>query len=200
MEPLVALYARVSTERQAETQTMEQQSAALQAYAAQRGWTIQPEQIYRHEGHSGARLDRPALDRLRDAVARGTGMAYGNQKQTVPARRGHPLIGRSPKGAGGESCRLRPQDEWRGVPVPASVSANLCAHARAPGAESTVGDPQHARGVAAAVSGQLPPVWARASGLQQWPLGLLSMQGPEHPAHVGPSRGVSRAARGNGAA
>ena len=29
------------------------------------------EHIYRDDGYSGARLDRPALDRLRDAVANG---------------------------------------------------------------------------------------------------------------------------------
>ena len=34
MEPVVALYVRVSTERQAETQTSEQQVVALRAYAA----------------------------------------------------------------------------------------------------------------------------------------------------------------------
>src|SRR5215212_5690628 len=69
--PRVALYARVSTERQAESQTIEQQLERLYAYAAQQAWSSGPEQIYRDDGVSGARLDRPALDRLRDAVARG---------------------------------------------------------------------------------------------------------------------------------
>jgi site-specific DNA recombinase len=71
MEPVVAVYVRVSTDRQAETQTSEQQVAALQAYVAQQGWVLAPEHLYRDEGLSGARLDRPALDRLRDAAARG---------------------------------------------------------------------------------------------------------------------------------
>src|SRR3954468_5657014 len=69
--PRVALYARVSTERQAESQTIEQQWEPLYAYAAQQAWISGPEQTYRDDGVSGARLDRPALDRLRDAVARG---------------------------------------------------------------------------------------------------------------------------------
>src|SRR5215216_619949 len=69
--PRVALYARVSTERQAESQTIEQQLERLHAYAAQQAWLIGAEQTYRDDGVSGARLDRPALDRLRDAVARG---------------------------------------------------------------------------------------------------------------------------------
>ncbi len=65
-------YARVSTERQAEAQTIAQQVERLQAYATQQGWALADRQIYRDDGCSGARLDRPALDRLRDAVASGT--------------------------------------------------------------------------------------------------------------------------------
>jgi site-specific DNA recombinase len=71
MDPRAVAYVRVSSEHQAETATSEQQVEALQVYARQRGWVLQPEQIYRDEGYSGARLDRPALDRLRDVVARG---------------------------------------------------------------------------------------------------------------------------------
>src|SRR5262245_5974688 len=67
----VAAYARVSTDRQAETQTIEQQVERLVEYACGRGWTLTPAQVYRDEGYSGARLDRPALDRLRDAAANG---------------------------------------------------------------------------------------------------------------------------------
>src|SRR5262245_32914773 len=67
----VAAYARVSTDRQAETQTIEQQVERLVEYACGRGWTLTPAQVYRDEGYSGARLDRPALDRLRDAVTGG---------------------------------------------------------------------------------------------------------------------------------
>ena len=70
MGRIVAAYARVSTERQAESQTIEQQLTALRAYAAGQGWTLTDEQVYRDEGWSGARLDRPALDRLRDAIGR----------------------------------------------------------------------------------------------------------------------------------
>ena len=69
--PRVALYARVSTDRQAESQTIEQQLERLRAEAQQQGWTIPPAQIYRDDGVSGARLDRPALDRLRDAIGQG---------------------------------------------------------------------------------------------------------------------------------
>ncbi len=70
MGKIVAAYARVSTERQAESQTIAQQIAALRAYAAGHGWNLADEQLYCDDGWSGARLDRPALDRLRDAVGR----------------------------------------------------------------------------------------------------------------------------------
>ena len=286
MERRVAAYARVSTERQAESQTIEQQVERLRAYAGERGWPLPAERIYKDDGHSGARLDRPALDRLRDAVTRGEvelvlitspdrlarryayqvwlleeceragcevvfldrpptgdpqdalvlqirgavaeyertviadrmrrgrlaalqagrllpwstppfgyrldplrprdpagvrieeseaavvrrifawyieegltlygiaqrlvaegiptptgrpfwnpssvqkilrnatyrGTAYGNQRQMVAARRRHPLIGREPRTGGGESCRLRPKEDWIAVPVPPIIS------------------------------------------------------------------------------
>ncbi len=70
MGKIVAAYARVSTERQAENQSIEQQLVALRAYAAAQGWALADEHIYRDNGWSGARLDRPALDRLRDATGR----------------------------------------------------------------------------------------------------------------------------------
>ena len=70
MSKLVAAYARVSTDRQAERQTIEQQGAALRAYAQGRGWDVADEHRYRDDGWSGTRLDRPGLDRLRDAVTR----------------------------------------------------------------------------------------------------------------------------------
>ncbi len=70
MGKIVAAYARVSTERQAENQTIEQQLTALRAYAQAQGWALTSDHVYRDEGWSGARLDRPALDRLRDAIGR----------------------------------------------------------------------------------------------------------------------------------
>jgi site-specific DNA recombinase len=67
----VALYARVSTGRQQRTQTIEQQVAQLRTYvAAQQGWCLGEEHIFRDDGHSGATLDRPGLDALRDHAAR----------------------------------------------------------------------------------------------------------------------------------
>ena len=68
---LVALYARVSTERQERQETIDSQLAALRAWAAAQGHPVSDEHVFRDEGHSGSRLDRPGLDALRDAVRDG---------------------------------------------------------------------------------------------------------------------------------
>ncbi len=67
----VALYARVSTERQEREQTIDSQLAALQAWVQQHDHVLWPEHVYTDEGYSGARLDRPGLDRLRDDAREG---------------------------------------------------------------------------------------------------------------------------------
>jgi site-specific DNA recombinase len=69
----VALYVRVSTDRQQHAQTIEQQVGQLQAFVAAHqgeGWTVAAEHIFRDDGYSGAKLDRPGLDALRDQAAR----------------------------------------------------------------------------------------------------------------------------------
>jgi site-specific DNA recombinase len=66
----VAFYARVSTERQQQAQTIEQQVLRLREYVTgQDGWTIEEEHIFRDDGYSGAKLNRPGLDTLRDQAA-----------------------------------------------------------------------------------------------------------------------------------
>jgi site-specific DNA recombinase len=66
----VALYARVSTTRQQQHQTIEQQLSRLRAYVATHpDWYVADEHIYRDDGYSGATLKRPGRDRLRDRVA-----------------------------------------------------------------------------------------------------------------------------------
>jgi site-specific DNA recombinase len=67
----VALYVRVSTDRQQQAQTIEQQVTQLQSYVAARaGWMVAEEHVFRDDGASGAKLDRPGLDALRDHAAR----------------------------------------------------------------------------------------------------------------------------------
>jgi site-specific DNA recombinase len=65
----VAVYARVSTTRQAQAQTIEQQLDRLRAVVAEHGWTLDEQHVYRDDGYSGASLGRPGLDRLRDQAA-----------------------------------------------------------------------------------------------------------------------------------
>ncbi len=65
----VAIYARVSTQRQAQAQTIDQQISRLRAHAQAQDWTLELEHIYVDEGYSGAKLNRPGLDRLRDGAA-----------------------------------------------------------------------------------------------------------------------------------
>jgi site-specific DNA recombinase len=65
----VALYIRVSTQRQALAQTIEQQLEQLRAHVQAQGWSLVEDNIFRDDGYSGASLSRPGLDRLRDRVA-----------------------------------------------------------------------------------------------------------------------------------
>src|SRR5919205_1875251 len=67
-----APYARVSTERQERQQTIDSQLAALRAWASAQGHSLAEQHVFRDEGYSGSRLDRPGLDGLRDAVRDGT--------------------------------------------------------------------------------------------------------------------------------
>lgn len=63
------MYARVSSKRQAQDQTIEQQLASGRTAIEARGWELREAHIYRDDGYSGASLSRPGLDRLRDDVA-----------------------------------------------------------------------------------------------------------------------------------
>lgn len=63
-----AIYARVSTERQTLEQTIEQQVERLTAYLQSQGEALLAEDIFRDDGYSGATLNRPGLDRLRDTI------------------------------------------------------------------------------------------------------------------------------------
>ena len=65
----IAVYARVSTARQAQAQTIEQQLDRLHAAVAGRGWELDDQHVYRDDGYSGASLGLPGLDRLRDHAA-----------------------------------------------------------------------------------------------------------------------------------
>jgi len=67
----VSFYARVSSDAQARDHTIESQVAALKQRIAADGFGLDPDHGYVDDGCSGANLQRPALDKLRDAVASG---------------------------------------------------------------------------------------------------------------------------------
>ena len=64
----IALYLRVSTPNQRQAQTIEQQLDQLQHALEERLGTVAQAHIFRDDGSSGASLNRPGLDRLRDCV------------------------------------------------------------------------------------------------------------------------------------
>lgn len=67
-----AIYARVSSDRQKEEQTIASQRAALLEYAEAQGYTVPSEWVFQDEGYSGSVLVRPSLERLRDLAAEGS--------------------------------------------------------------------------------------------------------------------------------
>ena len=67
----VAIYARVSSEQQAQQATVESQITSLKQRVALDGHLVLPHDVFVDEGFSGATLVRPALERLRDRAAEG---------------------------------------------------------------------------------------------------------------------------------
>lgn len=65
-----AIYVRVSTDRQTQAQTIQQQVERLQAYLATEGQALTEDHIFRDDGYSGSSLNRPGLDQLRDRIKR----------------------------------------------------------------------------------------------------------------------------------
>jgi site-specific DNA recombinase len=70
-ESRVAFYARVSSEAQARDHTIDSQVAALKDRIVGDGFALEPDHGYVDDGYSGTGLLRPALEKLRDAVAFG---------------------------------------------------------------------------------------------------------------------------------
>src|SRR5215212_7816960 len=66
-----AVYARVSSERQAQESTVESQLEELSERVAADGLDLSEELTFVDDGYSGSTLVRPALERLRDLVAAG---------------------------------------------------------------------------------------------------------------------------------
>src|SRR5437899_10046060 len=71
MNKPAAIYARVSSDRQKENQTITSQTAALKEYAATHGYLVPAEWVFEDDGYSGAHLIRPGLESVRDLAAQG---------------------------------------------------------------------------------------------------------------------------------
>ena len=68
---MAAIYARVSSDQQRDEGTIASQTAALIAFAKARDLEVPSEWIFEDAGYSGATLERPGLERVRDLAAEG---------------------------------------------------------------------------------------------------------------------------------
>src|SRR6202795_1933341 len=71
MMRMTAIYARASSEQQREAKTIASQTAALIEFARARSLEVPTEWVFEDEGYSGATLERPGLERVRDLAAEG---------------------------------------------------------------------------------------------------------------------------------
>jgi len=68
---MTAIYARVSSEQQREENTIASQTASLIEFAQAHDLEVPKEWVFEDEGYSGATLERPGLERVRDLAAEG---------------------------------------------------------------------------------------------------------------------------------
>ena len=68
---MAAIYARVSSEQQREENTIASQTASLIEFASSHDLEVPGEWVFEDEGYSGATLERPGLERVRDLAAEG---------------------------------------------------------------------------------------------------------------------------------
>jgi site-specific DNA recombinase len=68
---MAAIYARVSSEQQREAHTIASQTALLIEFAKGHNLEVPKEWVFEDEGYSGATLERPGLERVRDLAAEG---------------------------------------------------------------------------------------------------------------------------------
>ena len=68
---MAAIYARVSSEQQREDHTIASQTAGLIEFATSHALEVPKEWVFEDEGYSGATLERPGLERVRDLAAEG---------------------------------------------------------------------------------------------------------------------------------
>ena len=125
-EGQVAMCARVSTDQQTRGDTIASQLEALRERIAAGGEQLEPDHVYVDEGYSGAGLVRPALERLRDAVAAGeVARLYVHAPDRLARRYPHQvLLIEEVQRAGTEVVFLN-------VPSPAPPRTTCCCRSRA---------------------------------------------------------------------
>src|SRR5262250_2424501 len=74
---MAAIYARVSSEQQREENTIASQTASLIEFAKNHELEVPKEWVFEDEGYSGATLERPGLERVRDLAAEGQMKSHG---------------------------------------------------------------------------------------------------------------------------
>src|SRR5882762_9573164 len=88
-----AFYARVSSDAEAREHTIDSQIAALKERIAADGSALEPDHGYVDEGYSGTYLQRPALEKLRDAVAAGSvDRVYVHAPDRLARRYAHQVV------------------------------------------------------------------------------------------------------------
>jgi site-specific DNA recombinase len=68
---MAAIYARVSSDQQREANTIASQTASLIEFAQGHDLEVPKEWVFEDDGYSGATLERPGLERVRDLAAEG---------------------------------------------------------------------------------------------------------------------------------
>ena len=155
-----AIYARVSTDRQGRDQTIDSQLEALAAWVTAHGHDLK-DTIYIDEGYSGARLDRPALDRLRDAAARASSTSSASTAPTA-----WPAATPTRSCCWRSSARPAATSSSSSGPSPTTRTTSSCSRSRGPSPSTR--EPSSPSGSAAASSRRPGP----ASGAPAAPLRL----------------------------
>lgn len=88
-----AIYARVSSDRQAQEQTIDSQVAALRECVARGGHILEDSMCFLDDGVSGSTLRRPALERLRDlAYVGGVQKLYVHSPDRLARNYAHQVV------------------------------------------------------------------------------------------------------------
>ena len=105
----VVLYCRVSSEEQVRGYSLNQQEEALREHAASQGLEVL--EVVRDEGYSGAYLERPGLDEVRDLVEAGAASWVVSQDaDRITRDLGHRML--LDEEFDKRGCKLEALDDW----------------------------------------------------------------------------------------